>query len=95
MDMASKGYFSHTSEDSTSMGDRVFPYWSGTRVGENIAASSVDRSNSFVVDLWLSSTSGHCELLMSDDFTHAGIGAGHNPLNGYTYHHFWTLNVGG
>jgi uncharacterized protein YkwD len=95
MDMASKGYFSHTSEDGTRMGDRVFPYWSGTRVGENIAASSVDRSSSYVVDLWLISTSGHCELLMSPDFTHAGIGAGHNTQNGYTYKHFWTLDVGG
>ncbi len=95
MDMASKGYFSHTSEDGTRMGDRVFPYWSGTRVGENIAASSVNRSDSHIVDLWLSSTSGHCELLMSDDFTHAGIGTGQNTQNGYTYHYFWTLDVGG
>ncbi len=95
MDMASKGYFSHTSKDGTSMGTRVFAYWSGTTVGENIAASSVDRSDSHIVNLWLSSTSGHCELLMSPNFTHAGIGVGRNTQNGYTYHHFWTLDVGG
>jgi uncharacterized protein YkwD len=94
MDMAREGYFSHTSLDGTSMGDRVFPYWTGTRVGENIAASSIDRSDSYVVGLWLDSP-GHCALIMNPDFTHAGVGSGHNVENGYTYHHFWTLDFGG
>jgi uncharacterized protein YkwD len=94
MDMARQGYFSHTSADDTSMGDRVFPYWSGTRVGENIAASSTDRSDSFVVDLWMNSA-GHCALIMDPNFTAAGIGSGHNEDNDYTYHHFWTLDFGG
>ena len=94
MDMAENGYFSHTSEDGTTMGDRVFPYWSGSRVGENIAASSANRPDSYVVDLWLDSP-GHCELIMDPSFTHAGIGSGHNTDNGYTYHHFWTLDFGG
>ncbi len=76
MDMARQGYFSHTSVDGTLMGDRVFPYWSGNRVGENIATSSIDRSDSYVVDLWLNSP-GHCALIMDPDFTHAGIGAGY------------------
>jgi uncharacterized protein YkwD len=94
MDMARQGYFSHTSKDGTSMGDRVFPYWSGNRVGENIAASSVNRSDSYVVDLWLNST-GHCELLMDPNMTHAGIGSGQDADNGYTLHYFWTLDFGG
>ena len=94
MDMAREGYFSHTSLDETSMGDRVFPYWSGNRVGENIAASSIDRSNSYVVGLWMDSP-GHCALIMDPGFTHAGIGAGHNSENGYSMHHFWTLDFGG
>jgi uncharacterized protein YkwD len=47
-----------------------------------------------VVDLWLDSP-GHCELIMDPNFTHAGIGSGHNTDNGYTYHHFWTLDFGG
>jgi uncharacterized protein YkwD len=94
MDMAREGYFAHTSLDGTSMGDRVLPYWSGNRVGENIAASSIDRTNSYVVNLWLDSP-GHCALIMDPDFTHAGIGAGHNSENGYTMHHFWTLDFGG
>ena len=95
MDMASKGYFSHTSADGTGMGSRVFPYWNGTRVGENLAASAVNRTDSHVVRMWLTSTSGHCELLMNPDFTHAGVGAGHNTRNNYTYHYFWTLDMGG
>ena len=94
MDMAREGYFSYTSLDETSMGDRVFSYWSGSRVGENIAASSIDRSNSYVVGLWMDSP-GHCALIMDPDFTHAGIGAGHNSENGYSMHHFWTLDFGG
>ncbi len=80
--------------DGTSMGDRVFPYWSGNRVGENIAASSVNRSDSYVVDLWLNSP-GHCALLMNPDMTHAGIGSGQDTDNGYNLHYFWTLDFGG
>jgi uncharacterized protein YkwD len=94
MEMAREGYFSHTSYDGTPMGDRVFPYWSGFRVGENIAASSVDRSDEYVVQLWLDSPS-HCVLIMDPDFTHAGIGFGEDTQNGYDFHYFWTLDFGG
>ena len=94
MDMARNGYFAHTSLDGTSMGERVFPYWSGTRVGENIAASSIDRTDAYVVQLWLDSP-GHCALIMDPDFTHAGIGVGRDAENGYDFHHFWTLDFGG
>jgi uncharacterized protein YkwD len=95
MDMAQHGYFDHTSLDGTSTGSRVFPYWNGTRVGENIAASSVDRSDSYVVDLWKVSQDGHCELLMDPDFTHVGVGKGHDPDNGYFLKYFWTMDLGG
>lgn len=99
MDMAAQGYFSHTSADGTSMGERVFPYWSGNRVGENIATSGIDRSDAYVVQMWLDSP-GHCALIMSPNFTHAGVGSGHDPEggwtnNGYTFYYFWTLDFGG
>ena len=94
MDMARNAYFDHTSLDGTSMGERVFPDWSGTRVGENIAASSHDRSDEYVVQMWLDSP-GHCALIMDPDFTHAGIGVGRDPENGWDFHHFWTLDFGG
>ena len=65
MDMAAKGHSSHTSADGTSMGDRVFPYWNaGYTVGENIAASSIDRDDQYVTEMWLNSE-GHCKLMMS------------------------------
>ena len=32
---------------------------------------------------------------MDPRYTHVGAGAGHNTNNGYTMHHFWTMNVGG
>ena len=44
-------------------------------VGENIAASSIDRDDQHVTDMWLNSE-GHCKLIMSPNFTHAGIGVG-------------------
>jgi uncharacterized protein YkwD len=94
LDMAQHGYFSHTSLDGTSMGSRVFPYWNGSRVGENIAASSGDKSDSAVVGLWLNSP-GHCALLMDPDFSHVGVGKGHDPDNGYSYKYFWTMDLGG
>jgi uncharacterized protein YkwD len=94
MDMAQNGYFSHTSLDGTTMGDRVLPHWNGTMVGENIAASSIDRSDSYIVDLWLNSP-GHCALLMDGDFSHVGVGKGHDPDNGYSYKYFWTMDLGG
>ena len=101
MEMAHVGYFAHQSADGTSMGNRIFPYWNGSIVGENIAGSSNDQSNAYVVNLWLSST-GHCELIMDPRFTHAGIGWGHDPDNGYVVpdsgaviKYFWTLDFGG
>jgi len=94
MDMARQGYFSHTSLDGTTMGSRIFPYWTGSTVGENIAASSSDRTLTYVMNMWLDSP-GHCALIMSPNFTHAGIGSGHDLDNRYTYQHFWTLDFGG
>jgi len=99
MDMAAQGYFSHTSLDGTTMGQRVLPYWDGGRVGENIATSTINRSDAYVVQMWLDSP-GHCALIMSRDFTHAGVGFGHDPEggwtnNGYTFTYFWTLDFGG
>lgn len=94
MDMASKGYFAHDTMDGPSMSDRIWPYWNGATIGENIAASSVNRSDSYIVNMWLESPD-HCALIMHSGFTHAGVGSGHNIENGYKYHHFWTLDFGG
>jgi uncharacterized protein YkwD len=94
IDMARNAYFDHTSPDGRTIGDRLFPIWAGHYVGENIAGSSVNRSDAYVVDLWLNSP-GHCALIMDPDFTHIGVGYGRNDENGYNLHHFWTLDFGG
>ena len=94
MDMAAQGYFDHNSIDGTVWSDRIWPYWNGTRIGENIAASSVDRSDAHVIQMWLDSD-GHCAMIMDPNFTHAGIGVGRDEENGFSMHHFWTLDFGG
>lgn len=95
MDMAQHGYFDHNSLDGTDWVKRVFPYWNRYPIGENIAGSSHDKLDSEVVEMWRSSTLGHCELLMDPDFTHVGVGKGHDPDNGYTLKYFWTMDLGG
>lgn len=94
MDMARNAYFAHTSLDGRTVGDRLFAVWGGRFVGENIAASSVLRSDEYIVQLWLDSP-GHCALIMEPGFTDIGVGYGRDDENGYTYQHFWTLDFGG
>lgn len=93
MDMAREGYFQHDSLDK-SWSSRVWPYWSGSRIGENIAASSHNRTNEQVVQLWLDSPP-HCAAIMDSRFTHAGVGSGQDADNGFDFHYFWTLDFGG
>lgn len=96
MDMAAKNYFSHDSADGTTFANRVWPYWSGGTIGENIAGATVNMSDEAVVDLWVNSADGHCWAIMHADFTHAGIGVGRDEeSDGYPFHHFWTLDFGG
>lgn len=75
-DMAAKGYFSHTSQDGRSPGDRIkaagfapIRTW-----GENIAMGQ--RTAESVVQGWLNSP-GHKANIMNCAFTH--IGVGHDP----------------
>ena len=93
MDMARQGYFQHDSLDQSWV-NRVRPYWSGSRIGENIAASSHNRNDEQVVQLWLDSPP-HCAAIMDSRFTHAGIGSGQDVDNGWDFHYFWTLDFGG
>lgn len=94
MDMAARAYFAHDTEGGPSFADRVWPFWSGRTIGENIAASSNNRDDQSVVQMWLDSP-GHCALIMNPSFTHAGIGVGVDPDNGWAFHYFWTLDFGG
>ena len=94
VDMAARAYFAHNTEGGPSFADRVWPYWDGRTIGENIAAASNNRDDQSVVQMWLDSP-GHCALIMNPNFTHAGIGSGVDLQNDWTYHYFWTLDFGG
>lgn len=73
LDMASNDFFDHESPTSGAVSDRADAagYDWGT-VGENIAAGQPTAEQA--LDDWVTSTTGHCENLMSADFVHAGMG---------------------
>ncbi|MFI6387691.1 CAP domain-containing protein [Nonomuraea sp. NPDC050540] len=75
-DMAAKGYFSHTSQDGRSPGDRIKAagFGSMSAWGENIAMGQ--RTAASVVDGWMKSP-GHKANIMNCNYTH--IGAGQDP----------------
>ncbi|MET0350366.1 MAG: CAP domain-containing protein, partial [Rhizobacter sp.] len=70
-DMATKNYFSHTSQDGRSVGQRITAtgyVWSS--YGENIAAGQ--RTMASVMTGWQNSA-GHCANLMSSGVTQIGL----------------------
>lgn len=82
--MKATNTMSHTGRNNSSIGQRVSAegyQWS--TVGENVAWGQ--RSVDEVVQAWMSSTTGHCEAIMSQEFTQ--IGAAHVEP-------FWTLVFG-
>lgn len=58
--------------------------------GENIAAGN--STPEATVRQWLTSSTGHCSLMMNGRFTRAGAGYAYGASS--TYRHYWTLNVG-
>ena len=78
------GRLSHTGSDGSSAGDRITALgyrWSTW--GENIAVGQ--RNEQQVFDAWMGSNSGHCEAIMSGNFTEIGIARAGN---------YWTLVFG-
>ncbi len=70
-DMASQQYFSHTSLDGRTHGQRVTAAGYAWRaVGENIAAGQRDVDQVF--DAWLQSA-GHCANIMQPHFTEVAV----------------------
>jgi uncharacterized protein YkwD len=61
--MALLNFFDHTGSNRLSGGDRAdaedYPW---TRIGENLAAGQSDVDG--VIEEWLETSDGHCELLM-------------------------------
>ncbi|MGK7909965.1 MAG: CAP domain-containing protein [Synechococcus sp.] len=72
-DMATNGYFSHTGQDNSNVGTRIFRagYTRYRTWGENIAVGY--RSAASVVQGWMNSE-GHRRNILNGSFTHMGLG---------------------
>jgi uncharacterized protein YkwD len=70
-DMVAQGYFSHTSLDGRTFGDRVTAQGHMRPGGENIAAGQ--KTAQAVVDAWMASE-GHRANILDCDFTTMGLG---------------------
>jgi MYXO-CTERM domain-containing protein len=72
-DMHARAFFSHTSSDGTSMGERVSSYYDGSPIGENIASGQASPYTA-VFQAWMCSTKGHRGAIMSGGFDEIGTG---------------------
>lgn len=71
-DMARHGFMDHDSWDGTSFSDRVWPYYPGSTIGENVAAGYGDNAAALWSG-WMCSA-GHRSNIMSAAFTDLGCG---------------------
>ncbi len=71
-DMAAHGFMDHASWDGTSFADRVWPYYPGSTIGENVAWGYADNA-AVIWDGWMCSA-GHRANIMSAAFTDLGCG---------------------
>ena len=89
-DMANNNYFSHTSQNGRTFGQRLAAAgYSGSRLGENIAAGQ--NSVASVMASWMSSA-GHCSNIMNGNFTEVGMACVANPSA--NYRNYWTMDLG-
>jgi len=90
LDMAVKGYFSHTSQDGSSPWDRIAAAgYTASPTGENIAAGY--GTPQAVVDGWMTST-GHCNNIMNGGSNETGVGYAYQQ--GSPYGRYWTETFG-
>jgi uncharacterized protein YkwD len=90
-DMASRDYFSHTSLDGRSVGDRLHAQGKDTGSwGENIAAGGATVSDT--MKQWMDSP-GHCRNVMSPDYSQIGVGHGYAAQS--SMGHYWTQDFAG
>ena len=87
-DMAQQNYFSHTSLDGRTVGDRIKAEgYSGFTYGENIAAGF--STAEAVMNGWMNSP-GHRANILNSNF--CDIGVGYAP--GGSFRHYWTQDFG-
>lgn len=88
-DMAANDYFSHTSQDGRSFGDRIRAAgYGGGAIAENIAAGQSSASS--VMASWMDS-SGHRANILNCSYSRIGVGVAQGGSMG-TY---WTQTLGG
>ncbi len=89
-DMATKNYFSHTSQDGRTFDQRITAAgYSWSNIGENIAAGQSSASS--VMAGWMASA-GHCSNIMNSSFTQVGVACVIN--NSATFRTYWTMDLG-
>jgi uncharacterized protein YkwD len=89
-DMAAQNYFSHTSADGRTVGDRIDAtgyLWN--TYGENIAAGYA--TVNAVIDGWMASD-GHCANVMGANFTEVSVACVPGTSSS-TYNTYWTMNL--
>lgn len=88
-DMASNNFFEHAGSDGSNHVQRISRTGYVARAtGENLAAGY--RSIEAAVEGLLTSTKGHCEIIMEANFTEFGSGYAVNPDS--DYQRYWTQN---
>ena len=89
-DMGVQDYFSHTSLDGRTVGDRILAagYFYNT-YGENIGAGQP--TPEIIINSWMSS-SGHRANILNPNF--CDIGVGYAYVADSTYRHYWTQDFG-
>jgi uncharacterized protein YkwD len=91
VDMATKNYFSHTSQDGTSFADRIKRYYNyNTYYAENIAAGNDTALATF--EQWRTSP-GHNTNMLSANYKVIGIARAYSATS--TYRWYWTTDFGG
>jgi len=89
-DMGWQDYFSHTSLDGRTAGDRIEDAgYTWNAYGENIAAGQPTPED--VIDGWMSSP-GHRANILEPNF--CDIGVGYAYVAASTYRHYWTQDFG-
>lgn len=81
-DMAERGYFSHTTPDGKTFGERLRDAGISGPAGENIAGNS---SASGAVQAWMNS-SGHRANMLNGTFRRLGVGVYRTLESPYTYY---------
>jgi uncharacterized protein YkwD len=88
-DMATYNYFSHTSRDGRTPGQRITNAgYTWSAYGENIAAGRTTVQS--VINAWLQSP-GHCANIMKPTFTEVAVSCAKNDAS--TYRYYWTMNL--